>query len=114
MYYQDGKDCCMSALVFGFALMAAVLLVSALASGVIERAPISFPIIFLGLGFALGPSGFGVITMDAHHPALEVIGVVSLSLVLFLDAVKMQLDELRRNWVVPVLTLGPGTLLIIA
>lgn len=104
----------MSLLVLGFAVVAIVLLISALASGIIERAPISFPIIFLGLGFLLGGQGLRMVVMDVHNPALEAIAVVSLSLVLFLDAVKMQLDELRRNWLVPVLTLGPGTLLIIA
>jgi hypothetical protein len=40
--------------VAAFALAAVVLTVSALASGVVERAPLSFPIIFLGLGFLIG------------------------------------------------------------
>ena len=33
---------------------------------------------------------------------------------LFLDAVKLQIDELGKRWVVPALVLGPGTGLIIA
>jgi len=41
-------------LVAAFALAAVVLTVSALASGVVERAPLSFPIIFLGVGFLIG------------------------------------------------------------
>src|SRR5919112_266361 len=44
----------LSELVVVFALAAVVLTVSALASGVVERAPLSFPIIFLGLGFLIG------------------------------------------------------------
>jgi NhaP-type Na+/H+ or K+/H+ antiporter len=103
----------MSELVLGFALLAVVLTLSALVSGLVERAPLSFPMIFLGLGFLLGPRGLGVLTIDAHSPVLETIGVLSLALVLFLDAVNMQLDEIRRDWLVPVLSLGPGTLLII-
>jgi sodium/hydrogen antiporter len=103
----------MSVLVLGFALAAVILIMSALASGIVERAPISFPIIFLGLGFALGPLGFGVLDLDSHHPALEAIGIMSLALVLFLDAVKLQFDELRSDWRVPMLSLGPGTILII-
>jgi sodium/hydrogen antiporter len=103
----------MSTLVLGFALVAIVLTVSALASGLVDRAPLSFPIIFLGIGFLLGERGFGVLAMDAHHPVLEVIAIVSLALVLFLDAVKLQFDELRSDWRVPMLSLGPGTLLII-
>jgi NhaP-type Na+/H+ or K+/H+ antiporter len=104
----------MSELVVGMALIAVVLLVSALASGIVERAPLSFPIIFLGLGFLLGANGLGMIAVHPHSPILEVVTIVSLSLVLFLDAVNIQMDELRSDWRVPILSLGPGTLLIIA
>lgn len=103
----------MSSLVLGMGIVAIVLLVAALASGLVERAPLSFPIIFLGLGFLFGNAGLGLLELDVHNPALEVVALVSLSLVLFLDAVNLQLDELKADWYVPVLTLGPGTLLVI-
>ena len=103
----------MSVLVIGMGIVALVLLVAALASGVVERAPISFPIIFLGLGFLFGQSGLKLISLDVHNPALEAVALVSLALVLFLDAVNLQIDELKADWYVPVLTLGPGTLLVI-
>jgi sodium/hydrogen antiporter len=103
----------MSELVLGMGLIASVLTVAALVSGLVERAPLSFPMIFLGLGFLLGGGGLGVIELDSHNPALEAVAIVSLALVLFLDAVKVQIDELRREWYVPMLTLGPGTLLVI-
>jgi NhaP-type Na+/H+ or K+/H+ antiporter len=104
----------MSTLVLGFALVAIVLTVSALASGLIERAPLSFPMIFLSLGFLFGERGLGILHMDAHNPVLETVAIVSLALVLFLDAVSVQVDELRRDWRIPMLSLGPGSLLIIA
>ena len=50
-------------LLTAFALVAVVLMISALASGLIERAPLSFPMIFLGLGFLLGPRGFGLVVI---------------------------------------------------
>jgi NhaP-type Na+/H+ or K+/H+ antiporter len=103
----------MSNLILGMALIAAVLLVSALASGIVERAPLSFPMIFLGLGFLLGAGGVGVIQIESHNPVLEAVAIVSLALVLFLDAVKIQVDELCSDWRVPMLSLGPGTILII-
>jgi sodium/hydrogen antiporter len=103
----------MSELVLGMGLIAIVLTVSALASGIVERAPLSFPLIFLGLGFLLGHHGLGVIEIDPHNPVLEAVATISLSLVLFLDAVQIQVDELRREWHVPFLTLIPGTLLVI-
>jgi NhaP-type Na+/H+ or K+/H+ antiporter len=104
----------MPPIVLGFALLAIVLTVSALASGIIERAPLSFPMIFLGLDLLCGERGLGLLPLDVHHPALEIIATLSLALVLFLDAVNMQVDELRQDWLVPLLTLGPGTLLTIA
>ena len=96
-----------------FALFAVVLLLSALASGLVERAPLSFPMVFLGLGFLLGPYGLGLLQLDAHNRTLEAIAILSLAFVLFLDAVKLRIDELGREWLVPVLALGPGTLLTI-
>jgi NhaP-type Na+/H+ or K+/H+ antiporter len=98
-------------LLTGFALGALVLIVSALASVVVERAPVSFPMIFLGIGFLLGERGLGVLHLGLHDPLLEVVATLSLALVLFLDAVKLQVAEARRGWVVPALVLGPGALL---
>lgn len=101
-------------LLTAFALFAVVLTVSALASGIVERAPISFPMIFLGLGFLLGERGFGILHVGLHDAVLETVAILSLSFVLFLDAVNLRLDEVRRDWLVPLLSLGPGTLLTVA
>ncbi|HYI45688.1 MAG TPA: cation:proton antiporter [Actinomycetota bacterium] len=97
-----------------FALVAVVLTVSALAAGVVERAPISFPMIFLGLGFLLGPRGLEVMDIDVHSPALETVATLTLALVLFLDAVNLEFARERKEWMVPALSLGPGTLVIVA
>ena len=96
-----------------FALLAVVLTVAALSSGLIDRAPISFPILFLVLGIVLGQAVFGIINIGPRHPALAAVGTLSLALVLFLDAVNLQVDELRRDWRTPVLSLGPGTFLTV-
>src|ERR687893_2178064 len=101
-------------LVAAFALAAVVLTVSALASGLVERAPLSFPIIFLGLGFLIGERGFGLLTLTPEDPTLETIAILTLALVLFLDAVRMETEEVRGAGLVPVLSLGPGTLIVIS
>ena len=97
-----------------FALLAVVLMSTALVSGIVERSPLSFPILFLGFGMALGGGGFDLIQIAPGDPVLEVVATLTLSLVLFLDAVKIQVEELGKRWLVPVLVLGPGTGLIIA
>ena len=103
----------MSDFALAFGIVAVVLTVTALASGFVERSPLSFPLMFLVFGLALGEGGFDVLGMDPHDPFLEVVATLTLSLVLFLDAVKLQVDELGKRWLVPALILGPGTGLII-
>ena len=104
----------MSDFLLGFGIVAIVLSVTPLASGLVARSPLSFPFIFLGLGFLLGQRGLDVIQMGAHDPVLEIVATLTLAMVLFLDAVKLQIDELGKRWLVPVLILGPGTGIIIA
>lgn len=96
-----------------FVILAVVLTGAALASGVIDRIPLSLPIIFLGLGFLLGPGALGLIQIDSRNSALLAVATVNLALVLFLDAARLDVDELRHEWRVPLLDLGPGTLLTI-
>ncbi|MDE3228968.1 MAG: cation:proton antiporter, partial [Chloroflexota bacterium] len=97
-----------------FAILAFVLTGAALASGIIDRIPLSLPIIFLGLGFLLGPGALNVVRLTPQNPILIAVATVNLALVLFLDAARFDLDELRRDWRVPLRDLGPGTLLTIA
>ncbi|PKB63477.1 MAG: hypothetical protein BZY80_06830 [SAR202 cluster bacterium Io17-Chloro-G2] len=99
--------------ILAFGIVAIVLCVTALASGVVERSPISYPLIFLGLGFLLGEGALNLVEMGPHSPILEIVAALTLSLVLFLDAVKLQLDQLKSRWAVPALVLGPGTATII-
>lgn len=98
---------------FLLGVIAVVLTVTALASGVVERSPLSFPLMFLGLGFLLGGRGLDMLEISPHSAVLEVVATLTLALVLFLDAVKLQITELGKRWVVPALILGPGTGLII-
>ena len=96
-----------------FILIAVILTVTTLASWLIERTPISFPLLFLALGVALGEGALGVVELGPHEPILEIVATLTLTLVLFLDAVKLQVDEIGKRWVVPFLVLVPGTGLII-
>ncbi len=90
-------------------LAAFVLIFAGLSEGFVSRAPLSFPMIFLGLGFLLGSRG--VISTEPDSRTLEAVATVTLALVLFLDAVRMKFDRSSREWLVPSLVLGPGTLL---
>lgn len=100
-------------LTLGLGILALVLVASALASGIVERVPISFPMIFIGLGFLLGPLGVGLVRLTPDNQVLRTVAVLTLSLVLFLDAVNLERAQERHDLLVPLLTLGPGTLLVI-
>jgi NhaP-type Na+/H+ or K+/H+ antiporter len=100
-------------LITAFTLFGAVLVLAPLASGVVQRAPLSFPIIFLGLGILLGDRAFGVLSLTPDDPSLEVVATLTLALVLFIDALKLRLDEVGDDWVLPILTLGPGAIVTI-
>jgi NhaP-type Na+/H+ or K+/H+ antiporter len=101
-------------LVTGFALVAIVLTVAGLASGLVSRAPLSFPIIFLGLGFLLGHHGLGILEIGAENALLEVVATITLALVLCLEAVRIGNAGMGGAGFVPILSLGPGTLIIVA
>jgi NhaP-type Na+/H+ or K+/H+ antiporter len=101
-------------LITGFALAAVVLTVAGLASGFVERAPLSFPIIFLGLGFLLGEHGLHILELHAENALLEAVATLTLALVLCLEAVRIGNESMEGAGAVPVLSLGPGTLIIIS
>ena len=96
-----------------FAVAAAVLTISALLAGFVARAPLSFPIIFLALGLVLGDGTTGAINVDLESDLLLAVAFATLALVLFLDAMNLELAVMRRDWLIPALALGPGTLMVI-
>ncbi|MCA1718465.1 MAG: cation:proton antiporter [Actinobacteria bacterium] len=101
-------------LLTAFALVAVVLTIAGLASGLVERAPLSFPIVFLGLGFLLGEHGLGILEFGPEDPLLESVATLTLALVLCLEGVRIGNDSMEGAGAVPVLSLGPGTLIIVS
>jgi NhaP-type Na+/H+ or K+/H+ antiporter len=87
-----------------------VVIVSGLLSGLVERGPLSQVLVFVALGVAVGPRGFDVIDLRIASPAIQTVGTISLVLVFFTDAVKVNLGQLRTQWLLPSLALGPGAL----
>jgi NhaP-type Na+/H+ or K+/H+ antiporter len=93
------------------ALLGIVIMVSALLSGLIERSGMPQVAVFLAIGAALGPAGLGALNLTLDSPALRVIATLSLTLVLFTDALTLDLAEIRRHTMLAFRVLGPGTLL---
>jgi NhaP-type Na+/H+ or K+/H+ antiporter len=93
------------------ALIGIVVLVSSLLSGWVERTGLPQVAIFLVLGLVLGPFGLGLLDLTLRSPSLQVIAVLALVLVLFSDAIGIDIGEARRNRRLALIVLLPGTLL---
>lgn len=93
------------------ALIGIVVLVSSLLSGWVERTGLPQVAIFLLLGLVLGPFGLGLLDLKLHSLALEVIATLALFLVLFSDAIGVDIGEARRNRRLALYVVGPGTVL---
>ena len=92
------------------ALVGVVIVVAALLSGYIERSSFPQVAVFLALGAALGPQGLGLLNVGLDSPILRVVATLSLTLVLFTDAVSLSIREARKYSGLALLVLGPGTL----
>lgn len=93
------------------ALVGAVIIIAALLSGLIERSGLPQVGAFLALGAILGPAGLDLFDVRLESPLLRVVATLSLVLVLFTDAVSLNIKEIRRHLNLTLLVLGPGTLL---
>lgn len=99
------------ALVAAVAIIGIVIVVSALLSGLIDRSGLPQVAVFLAIGAALGPAGLGVINITLESQTLRAVATLSLTLVLFTDAVALNISEVRRHSTLALRVLGPGTLL---
>lgn len=91
-------------------LIAAVILVSALFSGAVERTGVPQVLVFLAIGALIGPPGFDWVDAGIDSPILRVVSTLSLALVLFTDAVSLNFSEIREHKLLAALVLGPGTI----
>lgn len=102
------------AFVTGLAIIGIVIVVSALLSGLIDKSGLPQVAVFLAIGAALGPAGLGVFNITLDSPILRVVATLSLTLVLFTDAVTVSISEVRRNASLTFRMLGPGTMVCAA
>ncbi len=94
-----------------FGLIGMVVVIAALLSGFIEKSNFPQVAVFLGLGAAVGPYGLGLLDVGLDSSILRIVATLSLSLVLFTDALTIDIAEVRKHAGLATLILGPGTLL---
>jgi sodium/hydrogen antiporter len=87
-----------------------VIVIASLLSGFVDRTGLPQVAVFLALGAIIGPFGLQLVDIPLNSPILRVVATLSLVLVLFTDAVSLNLSELRSHKKLGVLVLGPGTI----
>jgi len=87
-----------------WALVIGTLLIAMVLSGtLLKRLPLSTAMLYLAAGFALGPAGWGVLTLDPLGQAalLERVTEVAVLISLFSVGLKLGLPLSNRHWLLP-------------
>lgn len=98
------------------ALCGGLLLVLALSSAYLRRLPVSTALIYLAVGVAVSPLGFGLLTIDLRQaaPWMEHLTEVAVILSLFVGGLRLRLPLRHPAWRAPVWLAGPVMLASIA
>ena len=86
---------------FELAILAVLAFGYSLIAGRIEKSMVSGPMIFVVLGFILGPSNIGWLGNDIDVNGLRVFADLTLAIVLFCDASNSNLSVLKRHINIP-------------
>ncbi len=77
-----------------------LLLFMALSAVYVRRWPVSTAIIYLMVGFAIGPAGYALLTLDIVHGSvwMEVLTEIAVIISLFVGGLKLRLPLRHRAW----------------
>ena len=96
------------------AILALALIAVATVSKRLSGTPITPAILFVSIGLLVGPKVLDGIDIESTSSTVRALAEATLALVLFSDASRIDLGELRREVSVPVRLLGIGLPLTIA
>jgi NhaP-type Na+/H+ or K+/H+ antiporter len=80
-------------------------------SGALARHDITGPFVFAAAGFVLANPDWGLLTVDVDTASVHLIAEITLALVLFSDASRVNVVDLKSDFAVPVRLLGVGLVL---
>jgi NhaP-type Na+/H+ or K+/H+ antiporter len=92
----------------GLAVVAAVVLAYSLVSRRLELSAISAPMVFVAAGVVAGPDVLGLVELEATHGTAFHVAEITLALLLFADAARIDLRSLRGDADLPGRLLGIG------
>ena len=91
-----------------FAVLALIILVWAVTSDLLARINISGPLVFTAAGFVLANPDWGPLAVDFETPSIQAIAELTLALLLFADASRVNVSKLRLDIGLPSRLLGIG------
>ena len=99
---------------WALAIVACTLLAVAAVSGRLSGTVVTPAMVFVAVGLLVGPEVLGELDLESSSGTVRTLAEATLALVLFCDASRIDLGELRREFGVPVRLLGIGLPLTIA
>ena len=91
-----------------FAVLLLLVLAWAVTSRLLARVNITGAIVFAMAGFVLANPGWGLLVVDVETPSIHLLAEVTLALLLFSDAARVNVSQLRRDIALPARLLGIG------
>ena len=96
------------------ALVAGVLAIVAAIRHLIHDLPVTAPMLYVAAGVVLGPDVAGLLEIDLESETVAVLAELTLALILFSDASRIDVRRLRHSIALPARLLGIGLPLTIA
>ncbi len=96
------------------ALLGGLFLLYALVSGRLNGTVLTAPMIFVAFGFALSLGGSEMLSIDVEHSAIHTLAELTLILVLFADASRIDINKVRDDHNIPMRMLLLGLPLAMA
>lgn len=99
-----------------FVLVGAVLVVMAFAGRWVSRMPLSFALVYLAVGFAIGPRGLGLLEVDlvAQADIVQILAETAVLISLFAVGLRLNLRWNWPQWRIPLKLASVAMLLTIA
>ncbi len=92
----------------GFVLIAVAVLAFAMVSGRTDRLIITPPMVFALFGLVVGAQGLGLVDLDVDHMAIHLLAELTLVIVLFTDAARINFGRLSMDFTIPTRMLAIG------
>ncbi len=98
----------------GLAAIAAFLVIYSTIAKRLDGTSITAPMLFVVFGFIAGERGLGIVTLAPDNEMLQILAEITLTLILFADAARIDINVLREEQGLPIrmLTIGLGLVIL--